>query len=67
MHQLQESKDLSKPRNKHYKKRNKNATHCFIYNRKELPIHWSTINDIFHDVFMMLFRPSTSYIFVGAT
>ena len=29
----------------------KNVKHCFILNEKELPIHCSTIADVFRDVF----------------
>ena len=29
----------------------KNVTHCFILNGKELPSHYSTIGDVFRDVF----------------
>ena len=43
-----------------------NVTHCFILNGKELTVHYSTIADVFCDVFVMficgLLR---SYIFVG--
>ena len=34
-----------------HKKRHKKVTHCFILNGKELPIHYSTIADVFRDVF----------------
>ena len=29
----------------------KNVTHCFILNGKELPIHYSTIANVFHGIF----------------
>ena len=44
----------------------KNFTHCFILNGKELPIHYSTISDVFRDVFVMFICDHLrSYIFVG--
>ena len=52
LYELQELKDCEKPQNKHHKKRYKNVTHCFILNGKELLIHYSTIADIFRDVYL---------------
>ena len=51
LYELQKFKNCDKPQNKHHKKRHKNVMHCFILNGKELPIHYSTIADIFRDVF----------------
>ena len=51
LYELQELKDCEKPQNKHHKKPLKNVTHGFILNGKELPIHYSTIADVFRDVF----------------
>ena len=51
LYELQEFKHCEKPHNKHHNKGHKNVTHCFILNGKELPIHYSTIADVFRDVF----------------
>ena len=36
----------------------KNVTHCFILNGKELSIHYSTIYDVFCDVYLQSFKVS---------
>ena len=39
-----------------------NVTHCFILNRKEVPIHYSTIADVFHDVFCDIYLRSSKIL-----
>ena len=51
LYELQKFKDCDRPQNKHHKKRHKNVMRCFILNEKELPIYYSTIADVFRDLF----------------
>ena len=63
--ELQEYKDCRNLRINITKYVMSNVTHCFIFSGKELPIHYSTKNDVFHkvscDVYLLSF-----HVLVGA-
>ena len=51
LYELQEFKDCEKPQNKHHRKRQKKRHLLFHSQWKELPFDYSTIAEVFRDVF----------------